>query len=151
MEMITYGTNSIFIDYAHTPDAVINVLNSTLEYKEGKVITIVGCGGNRDRTKRPIMGGSATKMSDYVIFTDDNPRDEEEQDIMNDILAGVTKDNYEVIYNRKEAIFKGMSLLKDKDILMVLGKGHEDYQIVKGVKHHLDDKECVLEYINSNK
>ncbi len=151
MEMITYGTNSIFVDYAHTPDAVSNVLNTSLEYKEGKIITIIGCGGNRDRTKRPIMGKIATELSDYVIFTNDNPRDEDEKIIMDDIIEGVSKNNYEIIFDRKDAIHKGMSMLKNKDILMILGKGHEDYQIIRGEKHHFDDKECVLNYIENKK
>lgn len=150
MEMIKYHTNSIFVDYAHKPDAVLNVLESTNEYKKAKVITIIGCGGNRDKTKRPVMGKIATDNSTYVIFTNDNPRNENEKDIMNDIIAGVDKNNYEIIYDRKKAIFNGLDMLKDKDILLILGKGHEDYQIIKGEKHHLDDKECVLEYINNH-
>lgn len=149
MEMVKYGTNSIFVDYAHKPDAVKKVLESAKEFSEGRIITIIGCGGNRDRTKRPIMGGIASNNSDYVIFTNDNPRNEEPEDIMKDILEGVSKDNYEVILDRKEAIKKGVSLLKDKDILLILGKGHEDYQIIKGVKYHLDDMECVMEAINN--
>ncbi len=143
MEMIKYKTNSIFIDYAHTPDAESNVINSTLEYKKGKVITIIGCGGDRDKTKRPIMGNIATMLSDYAIITDDNPRTENEKDIVNDILKGITSNNYEVIYDRKEAIRKGISLLKENDILLILGKGHEDYQIIGHNKIHLSDKEEV--------
>lgn len=147
MEKIDYKTNSIFIDYAHTPDAVINVLKSALEYKKGRIITIIGCGGDRDRTKRPIMGRAAEENSDYVIFTNDNPRTEDEKQIMNDILEGLHKENHEVIYNREEAIKKGISLLKENDILMILGKGHEDYQIIGKEKHHFSDKEIVLENI----
>ena len=130
MEMIKYNTNSVFVDYAHTPDAVINVLKSANEYKKGRIITIIGCGGDRDRTKRPIMGRAAEENSDYVIFTDDNPRTEDEKQIMNDIVTGLNKDNHEIIFDRKNAIIKGMSMLKDNDILMILGKGHEDYQIL---------------------
>ncbi len=147
MEMIKYGTNSVFVDYAHTPDAVINVLESSKEYKEGKVITIVGCGGDRDRTKRPIMGRAAEEYSDYVIYTNDNPRTEDPEAIMKDILEGVKQDNHEVILDRKEAIIRGMDLLKDKDILMILGKGHEDYQIIGREKIHFSDQEIVREYI----
>ena len=147
MDMIKYHTNSIFIDYAHTPDAVLNVINSTLEYKKGHVYTILGCGGDRDRTKRPIMGNIATENSDYVILTNDNPRTEDEKQIMNDILAGIKKDNYEVIFNRSEAIKKGISLLKENDVLLILGKGHEDYQIIGHDKIHFSDKEKVLENI----
>lgn len=147
MEKIDYKTNSIFIDYAHTPDAIINVLKSAEEYKKGRVITIIGCGGDRDRTKRPIMGRAAEEHSDYVIFTNDNPRTEEEHQIMQDILDGLNKENHEVIYNREEAIKKGIELLEENDILMILGKGHEDYQIIGTEKHHFSDKEVVLENI----
>jgi len=147
MEMVKYGTNSIFVDYAHKPDAVKKVLESTREFCIGKIITIIGCGGNRDRTKRPIMGGIASDNSDYVIFTNDNPRNENPDDIMKDILEGVKRNNYEVILDRKDAIKKGVSLLNDRDVLLILGKGHEDYQIIKGVKYHLDDMECVMESI----
>ena len=147
MEKIDYKTNSIFIDYAHTPDAVINVLKSALEYKKGRIITIIGCGGDRDRTKRPLMGRAAEEYSDYVIFTNDNPRTEAEHQIMEDILNGLKKDNHEVIYDRKEAIKKGIELLQDNDLLMILGKGHEDYQIIGTEKHHFSDKEVVLEVI----
>lgn len=149
MDMIKYKTNSIFIDYAHTPDAVYNAISSTLEYKSGKVITIVGCGGDRDKTKRPIMGEIATRLSDYVILTNDNPRCENEKDIMNDIVSGITKDNYEIIYSRHDAIKKGIELLTDKDILLILGKGHEDYQIIGKEKIHFSDKECALDIIKS--
>ena len=93
------------------------------------------------------MGKIASELSDYVIFTNDNPRNEEPEDIIKDIIEGVKKQNYEVILDRKEAINKGISLLKENDVLLILGKGHEDYQIVKGVKYHLDDMECVLEGI----
>lgn len=150
MEMIKYGTNSIFVDYAHTPDAVENVLQSSKEYKEGKVITIIGCGGDRDRTKRPLMGHAAEEYSDYVIYTSDNPRTEDPNQIMTDILEGVKKDNHEVIMDREEAIQKGMSLLNDKDVLMILGKGHENYQIIGTVKHHFSDQEVVLSYIEQH-
>ena len=147
MEMIQYNTNSIFVDYAHTPDAVINVLKSANEYKKGRIITIIGCGGDRDRTKRPIMGRVAEENSDYVIFTDDNPRTEDEKQIMNDIVTGLNKVNHEIIFDRKKAIIKGMNMLKDNDILMILGKGHEDYQIIGTEKHHFSDQEIVRDFI----
>lgn len=147
MELIKYKTNSIFVDYAHTPDAILNVLETSKEFKCGKVITIIGCGGNRDNTKRPIMGHIAEMNSDYVIYTNDNPRCEDEKLIMKDILKGTTLSNHEVIYDRKEAILKGLSMLKDKDTLMILGKGHEDYQIIGTTKHHFSDQEIVLNYI----
>lgn len=147
MECIHYNNNSIFIDYAHTPDAVLNVLNSAKEYKKGKIITIIGCGGDRDRTKRPIMGNIAEENSDFVILTNDNPRTEDEKQIMNDILEGIKKDNHIVIHDRKEAIEKGIDMLNKNDILMILGKGHEDYQIIGTEKIHFSDKEIVENYI----
>lgn len=147
MEMIKYGTNSIFVDYAHTPDAMENVLKTCLEFRKGKIITIIGCGGDRDRTKRPIMAHIAESYSDYVIYTNDNPRTEDEKQIMEDILSGCTQDNHEVIYDRKKAIIKGMDLLKENDILLILGKGHEDYQIIGTIKHHFSDKEIVINNI----
>ena len=147
MELIKYNSNSIFIDYAHTPDAVENVLTNALNYKEGKIITIIGCGGDRDRTKRPIMGNISLKYSDYVIFTDDNPRTEDVNQIMNDIISDLNSLNFEVIHDRGEAIKKGISMLNEKDILMVLGKGHENYQIVGNEKIHFSDKEEVLKNI----
>jgi UDP-N-acetylmuramoyl-L-alanyl-D-glutamate--2,6-diaminopimelate ligase len=149
MEMVKFGTNSIFVDYAHKPDAVKKVLENAHEFCKGKIITIIGCGGNRDRLKRPIMGGIASDNSDYVIFTNDNPRNEDPKEIMNDIIEGVKNKNYEIIFDRKSAINKGVSMLNDNDILLILGKGHEDYQIIKGVKYHLDDMECVNEAIKN--
>lgn len=148
-EQVTIRDAAAIIDYAHTPDAVEKIINSFLENKKGRIITIVGCGGDRDPMKRPIMGKIATEKSDYVIFTNDNPRTENPNAIMNDIIAGVSKNNYEVIFDRKSAINKGLSLLKTNDTLLILGKGHEDYQIIGHEKHHLDDKEIVLEYLKS--
>ena len=150
MELIIYGTNGIFVDYAHTPDAVENVLNSALEFKKRKIITIVGCGGDRDATKRPIMGRIACQKSDLVIITNDNPRTEDPQKIIQDILTGVESNNYVVIPDRKEAIEYGMSQLEDNDIFMILGKGHEDYQILGTEKVHFSDQEEVEKYIKEH-
>ena len=134
------------IDYAHTPDAVEKVITAYNDLKTNRVITIIGCGGDRDPKKRPIMGDIATKLSDHVIFTNDNPRTEDPNKIMDDILKGVKTKNYEVIFDRKEAIKKGIDSLEKEDILLILGKGHEDYQIIGKTKHHLDDAEEVLKY-----
>lgn len=134
------------IDYAHTPDAVEKVITAYNELKKNRVITLVGCGGDRDPKKRPIMGEIASRLSDYVIFTSDNPRTEDPQAIMNDILEGVKKDNYEVILDRRQAIKHGIDIMKKDDILLILGKGHEDYQIIGKEKIHLDDVEEVLNY-----
>ena len=131
------------IDYAHTPDAVEKVVEAYNELKTGRVITIVGCGGDRDPIKRPIMGRLATELSDYAILTSDNPRTEDPAKIMDDILKGVSTTNYEVELDRKTAIKKGVEMLEPEDILLILGKGHEDYQIIGHTKIHLDDAEEV--------
>ena len=136
------------IDYAHTPDAVENVLNTINEIrKEGsKVITVVGCGGNRDKGKRPMMASIAKKNSTQLILTSDNPRDEEPKDILNDMIAGLSEEEKKqtlVIEDRETAIKTACMLAAKDDVILVAGKGHEDYQIIKGVKHHFDDHEIV--------
>lgn len=146
-DMIGYNGALIVVDYAHTPDAVNNVIAGFRKMCAGRIVVVIGCGGNRDRKKRPIMGCSATEYGDFVIFTNDNPRGEDEKRIMGDILAGVSRDNYVVIYDRKEAIEAGIDRLEAGDILLILGKGHEDYQIVLEDTYHFDDKECAEEYI----
>ena len=146
MEKVKYKSNNIFIDYAHTPDAVLNVLKTVNKVKNNGIITIIGCGGERDKEKRPIMAKAACKYSSLVIFTNDNPRWEDEKEIMKDILKGASK-NYEVIYDRYDAIRKGVRMLKDNMILMILGKGHEDYQIIKGEKLYFSDKDVAYKVI----
>ena len=147
------------IDYAHTPDAVENVLktiNEIVAANAGKrtepaqVITVVGCGGNRDKGKRPIMAKSAYQLSTQLILTSDNPRDEEPHAILQDMAAGLTNEELRhtlVIEDRKSAIKTACTLARQGDVILVAGKGHEDYQIVKGVKHHFDDHEVVRECI----
>ena len=147
-QIVKVGTSIAVIDYAHKPDAVSKIIPLFREVTKGKIITIIGCGGDRDPKKRPLMGNIATSLSDYVILTNDNPRTEDEKLIMKDILEGITTDNYEVIYDRKEAIKKGISMLKDNDCLLILGKGHEDYQIIGRTKIHLSDYEEVIKNIN---
>jgi len=147
MDIIKKDSNLIIIDYAHTPDAVSKIINSVKELNPNKIITIIGCGGDRDRSKRPIMGSIATLNSDYVILTNDNPRSEDENQIIKDMLQNIDKDNYEIILNREKAIIKGIQTLKKNDILLVLGKGHENYQIIGNVKYDFDDKEIVLKNI----
>lgn len=147
-QIIKVGTSIAVIDYAHKPDAVSKIIPLFREVTKGKIITIIGCGGDRDPMKRPIMGNIATSLSDYVILTNDNPRTEDEKLIMKDILEGITTNNYEVIYDRKAAIKKGISMLKDNDCLLILGKGHEDYQIIGRTKIHLSDYEEVIKNIN---
>lgn len=148
MDIVKNNKKFVIIDYAHTPDAVLNILNSVKEYKQRRIITIIGCGGNRDKLKRPIMGEIATTNSDYVIFTNDNPRMENEVNIINDIIYNLTDSNYEIIYNREEAIKKGISLLEENDILLILGKGHENYQIIKNERLYFNDKEVATNYLN---
>ena len=142
------------VDYAHTPDALENVLNTINEVLngKGKVITVCGAGGNRDKGKRPIMAQTAVKLSDKVIITSDNPRFEEPQDIINDMLAGL--DNKQMkkvvsIVDRKEAIRTACMMADKGDVILIAGKGHEDYQEIKGVKHHFDDREIVREIFDA--
>lgn len=141
---------SAIVDYAHTPDALTNVLNTIQEVLNGRghIITVVGAGGNRDKGKRPIMAQEAAKFSDKVIITSDNPRFEEPQDIINDMLAGLNKEDMRKvisIVDRKEAIKTACMLAQSGDAILVAGKGHENYQDIKGVKHHFDDKEVIRE------
>ena len=150
-EQISFNGGEAVIDYAHTPDAVDKIISAFLENKKGKVITIVGCGGDRDPLKRPIMGNIASEKSDYVIFTSDNPRTEDPKAILEDIIKGVRKDNYEVEIDRPTAIRKGLDMIGKNDVLLILGKGHEDYQIIGHTKHHLDDAEEVKKYLEAHK
>ena len=139
------------VDYAHTPDALDNVLKAiheVLEGRNGQVITVCGAGGNRDKGKRPLMAQEAVKQSDRVIITSDNPRFEEPQDIINDMLAGLDQKQMKkvlTIVDRREAIRAACMMAHEGDVILIAGKGHEDYQDVKGVKHHFDDREEVRE------
>ena len=147
METIVNGNNKIIVDYAHTPDAVQNILSSVKDLCVGRIITIIGCGGNRDKTKRPEMALVSTSLSDYVIFTSDNPRGEKPEEIINDMIQKLDKKNYEIEINRYEAIKKGIQMLKENDILLVLGKGHEDYQIIGDKKYYFSDKNTILDIL----
>lgn len=140
------------IDYSHTPDSLLKAISAIREIlnenkSKGRIITVFGCGGNRDKTKRPMMGEIASANSDEVVITSDNPRDEEPLDIIEDIKAGITKDNYTVEENRELAITKAIEMSKKGDVILVAGKGHETYQEIKGVRHHLSDKEIVEKYV----
>ena len=148
------------VDYAHTPDAVDNVIQtireildsrkSKVESQKPKLITVIGCGGNRDKGKRPMMAKIAKAGSEQLILTSDNPRDEEPADILNDMKAGLTEDELRstlVIEDRAAAIQTACTLAQSGDVILVAGKGHEDYQIIKGVKHHFDDHEQVRKYL----
>lgn len=147
MDIVEYKDNIIIIDYAHTPDAVEKIITNVSKLEHNKIITLVGCGGNRDKTKRPIMGDIATNYSDYVIFTSDNPRNEKPRKILKDIVCKLDKKNYKIIVNREKAIKKSIQMLSKNDILLLLGKGHEDYQIIKGKKFPFSDKEKVIKYL----
>ena len=145
---------SAIVDYAHTPDAIKNVLSTVNEVLRGRgnIITVVGAGGNRDKGKRPIMAVEAVKGSGRVILTSDNPRFEEPQDIINDMLAGLNDEQKKkvlVIADRREAIKTACALAQSGDVVVIAGKGHENYQEIKGVKHHFDDKEIVKEIFNA--
>lgn len=140
------------VDYAHTPDALENVISTINEVKgsNSDLITVCGCGGNRDKGKRPIMAKSAVTNSDKVVITSDNPRNEEPMDIINDMLAGLSdEEQMNVIVNadREQAIKTACQMAKKGDIILVAGKGHEDYQDIKGVKHHFDDHEVIRKYL----
>ena len=142
------------VDYAHTPDALTNVLEAIHEVLEGngRVLTVVGCGGNRDKTKRPIMAREAVRLSDQVIITSDNPRYEEPQAIINDMLDGLTGSQMKKtlhMVEREQAIKTACMLAKEGDVILIAGKGHEDYQDIKGVKHHFDDSEIVRAIFNN--
>ena len=141
------------VDYAHTPDALANVLNAIHEVLDGKgkVVTVCGAGGNRDKGKRPLMAQEAVKQSDKVIITSDNPRFEEPQAIIDDMLAGLNAQQMKkvlCIVDRREAIRTACMLARKGDVVLIAGKGHEDYQEIKGVKHHFDDKEVVRDIFN---
>jgi UDP-N-acetylmuramoyl-L-alanyl-D-glutamate--2,6-diaminopimelate ligase len=138
------------VDYAHTPDALKNVLSTIneLRTRNEELITVVGCGGNRDAAKRPVMADVACELSTKVVFTSDNPRNEEPEAILDDMQKGVKPLHFKKtlrISDRKEAIKTAVSIAKKGDIILIAGKGHENYQEVKGVKHHFDDKEVLLE------
>ncbi len=134
------------VDYAHTPDAVVNVLEAIKEVGPKRIITVVGCGGNRDAGKRPIMAAEAAKRSDRLILTSDNPRFEEPEAILAEMEAGLDAEMRKsalVIVDRREAIRTAAALAEPGDVILIAGKGHEDYQEIKGVKHHFDDREEV--------
>ncbi|HEX5168029.1 MAG TPA: UDP-N-acetylmuramoyl-L-alanyl-D-glutamate--2,6-diaminopimelate ligase [Cyclobacteriaceae bacterium] len=148
-ELVTPGSKiTAIVDYAHTPDALKNVLETIVQFRSGneQVITVVGCGGNRDKSKRPLMASIACRLSDKVILTSDNPRDEEPMEIIKEMQTGVTPSDARktlVMPDREEAIKSACMMAREKDIILVAGKGHETYQEIKGVKHPFDDREVV--------
>lgn len=155
MESVQLGQDFlVLVDYAHSPDGLENALATIREFAQGKVYTVFGCGGDRDRTKRPIMGQIAAKYSDYVFVTSDNPRSEEPNSILKDIERGIQDggfddSRYELIVDRKSAIQKAVDKASAKDVVLIAGKGHETYQIIGGITHDFDDRLVAKEAIRS--
>ncbi|MDD2518648.1 MAG: UDP-N-acetylmuramoyl-L-alanyl-D-glutamate--2,6-diaminopimelate ligase [Bacilli bacterium] len=149
MDNIHYKINNIIIDYAHTPDAITNIINTVNEVTNGDLYAVFGCTGERDRTKRPIMLDIVTTECKYAIVTNDDPHEEDPNQIVADMVEGITKDNFEVILDRKEAIIKGISLLNGNDSLLILGKGHEEFMIVGKEKIPFNDRQVVMEYLKT--
>lgn len=140
LDVLKKDDKTVMIDYAHTPDAVQKVLENLREFSTGKIVTIIGCGGNREKDKRPKMGRIASELSDLAIFTSDNPRFEDPKEILKDMTTDLTKDNVIIVENRKEAILKGLQKITKNDILLILGKGHETYQVIGDQKIEFNDR-----------
>lgn len=144
---------TILIDYAHSPDSLENILRTVKDFAKGRTVAVFGCGGDRDKTKRPKMGKIAADIADFAVVTSDNPRTEVPGEIIQDILAGMegTKTPYVVVENRIEAIHWAMDHARKDDVIVLCGKGHETYQVVGTVKHHMDEREIVAERLNADK
>jgi UDP-N-acetylmuramoyl-L-alanyl-D-glutamate--2,6-diaminopimelate ligase len=150
LERVACGRDiCIFVDYAHTDDALKNVIGALRQVAERKIIVVFGCGGQRDKSKRPKMGRIASVLADYVVITTDNPRSEDPAAIMDDITAGITKNNYCVVIDRCEAIKKALTVARAKDIILVAGKGHEDYQVFKNTVIAFDDRKVIRKCLQS--
>jgi UDP-N-acetylmuramoyl-L-alanyl-D-glutamate--2,6-diaminopimelate ligase len=136
------------VDYAHTPDALLNVLRTLRDAGFSRIITVFGCGGDRDRSKRPLMGEVVARYADIAVLTSDNPRFEDPQAIIDDVLPGLAKaPRVYMEQNRRKATALALEMLTPTDVLLVAGKGHEDYQIIQGVKHHYSDQEVIRELL----
>jgi UDP-N-acetylmuramoyl-L-alanyl-D-glutamate--2,6-diaminopimelate ligase len=148
-EVLTNGSRKVVVDYSHTPDSLEKALLviRKLTAADNPVITVFGCGGNRDKQKRPVMGKIATELSDQVIITSDNPRFEKSENIIEDIKAGIVKDNYKVIENREEAIENAINNCGKNGVILIAGKGHEEYQEIGGKKNHFSDRETAKRYL----
>ncbi len=150
LERVPLDTDyAVIIDYAHTPDGLENVLNAVNSFKKGRCICVFGCGGDRDATKRPIMGEIGARLSDIAVITSDNPRTEDPEKIIEDITKGIKGGDYEVIVNRREAIKYALSIAKKDDIILLCGKGQETYQIIGKEKFHFDEREIVKELLDA--
>jgi len=149
-ERVSLGQDFLcVIDYAHTEDALRRLILTARDFTEGRIITVFGCGGDRDRGKRPLMGRTATELSDMVFITSDNPRTEDPEAIIKEIEEGCTKKNYKVVVDRKEAIYEAVAFAKKADTVLIAGKGHEDYQEIDGIRHHFSDREIAIEAIRA--
>ena len=140
---------NVIVDYAHTPDGLENIINAVREFTKGRIITVFGCGGDRDKTKRPIMGKIVAELSDIAVVTSDNPRSEEPNSILKEIEVGVKPitDKYEMIVDRKEAIKRAIEIAEKGDSVIIAGKGHENYQILGDKTIHFDDAEVAKEIL----
>ena len=139
---------SIFVDYAHTPDALESVLTLLGKLKKGRLIAVFGCGGNRDAAKRPLMGAIASRLADEAVVTSDNPRGEDPGQIIEDITKGLDRKRFRIIENRRDAIFHAIRTAKPDDVVLVAGKGHEDYQIIGDTTLHFSDREVIEESLH---
>jgi UDP-N-acetylmuramoyl-L-alanyl-D-glutamate--2,6-diaminopimelate ligase len=151
LELVAAAPVSVYVDYAHTPDALLRAQSSLRELIGGRLITVFGCGGDRDRAKRSPMGKIAGELSDYTVLTSDNPRSEAPEKIIEEILPGLRaakgeeRDTFRVIVDRREAIQHAISLARDGDAVLIAGKGHEDYQEIQGIRHPFSDREACYE------
>jgi UDP-N-acetylmuramoyl-L-alanyl-D-glutamate--2,6-diaminopimelate ligase len=139
----------ILIDYAHTPDALENVLTTLRHFKNKKIILVFGCGGDRDKAKRPIMGKIASQLADFSIVTTDNPRSEEPEVIINEIVGGFENKNYEVVVDRTKAIHRALKMAEENSIVLIAGKGHETYQIFKDKKIDYDERNVIKKFFHA--
>ncbi|MFA3782807.1 UDP-N-acetylmuramoyl-L-alanyl-D-glutamate--2,6-diaminopimelate ligase [Melioribacteraceae bacterium 4301-Me] len=148
-EIVSSGAKKVIVDYSHTADSLKQALSAIQHIVKGQrsIITVFGCGGDRDRTKRPVMGKIATEMSDYVFVTSDNPRTEDPVKIIEEIVTGIKTKNYETIVDREEAIKKAILSSDPDSVILIAGKGHEDYQEINGIKYHFSDKEIAEKYL----
>lgn len=147
-EQVNEGQNfSVIVDYAHTPDSLENVLQTITEFSKRNIFVVVGCGGDRDRSKRPLMANIAVKYADHAIFTSDNPRTENPASILDDMVTNLKQTNYEVIKDRKQAISRAIELANKEDIILIAGKGHETYQEINRIKYDFDDRKVAKEAI----
>jgi UDP-N-acetylmuramoyl-L-alanyl-D-glutamate--2,6-diaminopimelate ligase len=138
----------VFVDYAHTPDALMKTLKTVNSFKTTRLLLLFGCGGDRDKAKRPVMGGIASEMADFTVVTSDNPRTEDPRAIIDDIVPGLKGNNFKIVEDRKEAIHEIIRMARPEDIIVVAGKGHEDYQIIGQTKYHFSDREVIEECLS---